>query len=163
VLTRKARSVKDGGSLPGWLHRVASRLSLAARVRPAAPLADAPVEAPGPEDEAALREVRRVIDEEVSRLPEKYRLPVVLCFFEGGRHAGAAAELGWPVGTVAGRLARAKDLLHARLTRRGLAPAAWPLPLAAAGAFPPVAGKAAGAGAVSLAAAFLAGEAQRRW
>src|SRR5262245_34654868 len=69
VLSRKARSVKGGGSLPGWLHRVAYRLSLAARVRPAAPLEDAPVEAPGPEDEAARREVGRVIDEEVSRLP----------------------------------------------------------------------------------------------
>jgi RNA polymerase sigma factor (sigma-70 family) len=163
VLSRKGRSVKDGGSLPGWLYRVAYRLSLAARVKPAAPLEDTPVDAPGPADEAALREVRRVIDEEVSRLPEKYRLPVVLCFLEGRTHAEAAAELGWPLGTVAGRVARAKEILHARLTRRGLAPSALPLPLAAAGAFPPVAGKAAGAGAVSLAAALLAGEVRRRW
>jgi RNA polymerase sigma factor (sigma-70 family) len=163
VLSRKARSVKDGDSLPGWLHRVAYRLSLAARARPTVPLEDAPAEAPGPEDEAAQREVRRVIDEEVSRLPEKYRLPVVLCFLEGRTHAEAAAELGWPVGTVAGRVARAKDLLHARLTRRGLDPSALPLPLAAAGAFPPVAGKAASGAAVALAAALLAGEAQRRW
>jgi RNA polymerase sigma factor (sigma-70 family) len=163
VLSRKARSVKDGGSLPGWLHRVGYRLSLAARARPAEPLADAPAEAPGPADEAALREVRRAVDEEVSRLPEKYRLPVVLCFLEGRTHAEAAAELGWPIGTVAGRVARAKDLLHARLSRRGLAPSALVLPLPAAGAFPAVAGKAAGAGAVSLAAAFLAGEARRRW
>src|SRR5262249_25964193 len=125
VLSRKARSVKDGGSLPGWLHRVAYRLALAARAKPSAPLEEAPVEGPGPEDEAALREVRRVIDEEVSRLPEKYRLPVVLCFLEGRSHAETAAELGWPIGTVAGRVARAKDLLHARLTRRGLAPSAF--------------------------------------
>jgi RNA polymerase sigma factor (sigma-70 family) len=162
VLARKARSVKTAGSLPGWLHRVAYRLSLAARGRPAAPLEDAPVEAPGPEDEAVLNELCRAVDEEVSRLPEKYRLPVVLCFLEGRTHAEAAAELGWPVGTVAGRVARAKDLLHARLTRRGLAPAAWPLPLAAAGAFPPVAGKSAGTVVASLAEALLAGESQRR-
>jgi RNA polymerase sigma factor (sigma-70 family) len=163
VLSRKARTLRDGGCLPGWLHRVAHRLALAARARPAEPLADAPAEAPGPADEAALNELCRAVDEEVSRLPEKYRLPVVLCFLQGRTHAEAAAELGWPVGTVAGRVARAKDLLHARLTRRGLAPAAWPLPLAAAGAFPPVAGKVTGGAASALASALLAGEAQRRW
>ena len=162
VLARKARSVKAGGSLPGWLHRVAYRLAVAARPRPAEPLTDAPAEAPSPEDEAAQRELCRVIDEEVSRLPEKYRLPVVLCFLEGRTHAEAAAELGWPIGTVAGRVARAKDLLHARLTRRGLALSACLLPLATAGAFPTVAGKASGS-AVALAAALLAGEAKRRW
>ena len=59
-----------------------------------------------PAEEAALKEVREAIDEEVNRLPERYRLPLVLCFFEGCTHAEAAAELGWPVGTVAGRVAR---------------------------------------------------------
>src|SRR5262249_53987852 len=73
VLARKARSVKAGGSLPGWLHRVAYRPALAARVRPAAPLEDAPLEALAPEEEGALKEGRRVIDEEVNRLPERYR------------------------------------------------------------------------------------------
>jgi RNA polymerase sigma factor (sigma-70 family) len=162
VLTRKAHSLRDGVSLPGWLHRVAYRLSLAARALPTVPLEDAVAETPGPEDEAALKEVREAIDEEVERLPEKYRLPVVLCFFEGRTHAEAAAELGWPVGTVAGRVARARDLLHRRLTRRGLAPSACLLPLAVPGAFPAVAGKASGA-ALALAAALLAGEVRRRW
>ncbi|MFO0850037.1 MAG: DUF1559 domain-containing protein [Gemmataceae bacterium] len=65
------------------------------------------------------------VHEEVAGLPDKYRLPVLLCFFEGLSHADAAKRLGWPVGTVAGRVARAKDALHARLTRRGVtAPAA---------------------------------------
>ena len=58
VLSRKASSLRDGGSLPGWLHRVAYRLALAARPRPAAPLEDGPTASPGPEEEADLRETR---------------------------------------------------------------------------------------------------------
>jgi RNA polymerase sigma factor (sigma-70 family) len=155
VLSRKARSIRDGGSLPGWLHRVALRLALAApgTLVQEAP-EDTPAAAPGPEAEAEAREARTVIDEEVDRLPEKYRLPVLLCFFQGRTHAEAAAELGWPIGTVAGRLARAKDRLRDRLTRRGLALAAFPIPLA--GAYPAVAAQASVA-AAALAAKLLAG------
>lgn len=154
VLSRKAGSLKDGGALPCWLFRVAYRLALAARPRLVAPLESDPVEAARPEEEAALSETRALIDEEVNRLPERYRLPVVLCFYDGLTHAEAAAELGWPLGTVAGRVARAKDLLRARLERRGVGLPA--LPLAVAGTCPTFAGRSASAAAVTLATAFLA-------
>jgi RNA polymerase sigma factor (sigma-70 family) len=158
VLARKAGSLRDGTALPAWLHRVAYRLSLAARAKRMADLDDVPSADPAPEDEVAGQEACAIVDQEVNLLPEKYRLPVVLCFLEGKTHAEAAAELGWPIGTVAGRLARAKELLHARLTRRGLAPLAWPLPVA--GAIPAVASSEA---ATALATAPLAGETHRRW
>ena len=64
----------------------------------------------------------RVLHEEVARLPEKYRAAVVLCYFEGLTHEQAAESLHWPVGTVRGYLARARDLLRSRLVGRGVAP-----------------------------------------
>ena len=67
------------------------------------------------------RELSPILHEEIERLPAKYRAPIVLCYLEGMTHDQAAVELGWPVGTVRGRLARARDLLKSRLTRRGLA------------------------------------------
>ena len=72
-------------------------------------------------DDFLQAEERPLVHEEVNRLPQKYRSPIVLCYFEGLTHDQAAATLGWPVGTVKGRLSRARDLLRARLTRRGVA------------------------------------------
>ena len=65
-------------------------------------------------------EPRPWLHEEVGRLPEKYRVPVLLCYFEGLTHEEAARRLGCPIGTVKGRLSRARDLLRKRLTRRGV-------------------------------------------
>ena len=71
-----------------------------------------------------IAELRSVLDEEIDQLPAAYRRAVVLCYLEGKTQEDAARELGWSKGTVSGRLARAKDMLRARLTRRGFAPSA---------------------------------------
>src|SRR5262249_17417740 len=77
--------------------------------------------------------LRAVLDEEVGRLPEHYRAPFVLCYFQGRTNEEAARELGRPVGTILSRLSRAREQLRARLIRRGLAPAGVASVLALAG------------------------------
>ena len=124
VFLRKAHSLRRQDLLGNWLYGVAYRTALKARGTSAKrrvdeqPLADMP----GPETDEALawRDLRPLLDEEISRLPAKYRQPIVLCYLEGRTVTEAAAQLGWPSGTVAGRLARAKETLRSRLTRRGL-------------------------------------------
>jgi len=76
--------------------------------------------APDPAD--GNNDLRRVLDEELDRLPEKYRLPIVLCELEERTLEEAGHILGWPKGTVACRLSRGRELLRQRLTRRSLAP-----------------------------------------
>jgi RNA polymerase sigma factor (sigma-70 family) len=130
VLARKAASISRREALAGWLHRVAFRTAMRARRQ----AARYPAEVPAGLDLAALpapeREYRannddlRLLHEEILRLPQKYRLPVICCYLEGRTHAEAARELGWCKGTVAGRLARARDMLRRRLARRGVDAAA---------------------------------------
>jgi RNA polymerase sigma factor (sigma-70 family) len=134
VLARKAGGLRRKELVGNWLYGVARRVASEARrrSRPATPGgdpafdADARRPAPAdPADVAARREDEARLHEEVGRLPERYRAPVVACYFEGRTHEEAAALLDWPVGTVKGRLARARELLRSRLERRGVtAPAA---------------------------------------
>jgi RNA polymerase sigma factor (sigma-70 family) len=123
ALVRSAASIRDRNSLASWLYGAARRVALraradAARRRQIERLGARPAASdPG---ETGKEQVDPALLEEVDRLPFNFRAPIVLCYFEGSTHEGAARQLGWPVGTVRGRLARARDLLRARLTRRGL-------------------------------------------
>ena len=74
--------------------------------------------------EVERRDLRGILDDELRRLPEKYRAPVVLCYLEGRTHEEAARQLGWPAGSMSRRLDRARSLLRRRLAHRGLAIAA---------------------------------------
>ena len=76
---------------------------------------------PEQENQAAWNELRPILHDEVNRLPDKYRLPVILSYLEGRTNEEVATLLDWPVGTVKGRLSRARDMLRSRLVRRGLA------------------------------------------
>jgi len=131
VVVRRAGSlrVRKPGSLGPWLYGVAYRIALKARQSSARRRArERRTAMPAfATSSVALEddELQALLHEEVDRLPSKYRAPVVLCYFEGRTHDEAAAALRWPVGTVRGRLARARDRLRARLTRRGLSPGGW--------------------------------------
>jgi RNA polymerase sigma factor (sigma-70 family) len=121
VLVRKARSLTAHSVLGGWLHGVARRTALNAK-RAAAHRRMK--EQAVPRHEAQRDEARNdwlpLLDEELDQLPEKYRLPIVLCELEGRNRREAARLLRVPEGTVAGRLARARALLAKRLRRHGL-------------------------------------------
>jgi RNA polymerase sigma factor (sigma-70 family) len=124
VLARQAQSIRKLESVGSWLYGVAYRISLRARSDAARRRALEEQARTMPEQdpfvEAAWRELRPVLDEEVDRLPAKYRAPIILCYLEGKTNTEAARELGWTKGTVSGRLARARELLRTRLARRGV-------------------------------------------
>jgi RNA polymerase sigma factor (sigma-70 family) len=128
VLARRHRSLHFGDSLGPWLNGVARRVACSARTaavrrrrheRKAAELAP-----PKPAGVGSDVDLERSLHEEIGRLPERYRVPVVLCLLEGFSHEQAARHLGWPVGTVKSRLANGRERLRSRLIRRGLAPGA---------------------------------------
>ena len=135
VLVRKAKSLDRPEQVAGWLHRVALRVARKARAERARRHAreEVIVDVAMPTPHEDTRALRQELDEELDRLPEKYRLPIVLCELEGRTLDEAAQLLGWPKGTVAGRLSRGRDLLRRRLSRRrGLI-----LPLFLVGGLPP--------------------------
>ncbi len=125
ALVRKADSIGNGAAVGSWLYKVAYRVALAARAavdRHAAREQELLEEPPaGDTEEVLRRDLRAVLDEEIMGLPEKYRAVFVLCYLEGKTNEEAARQLGCPRGTVLSRLARARERLRRRLTRRGLA------------------------------------------
>jgi RNA polymerase sigma factor (sigma-70 family) len=125
VLARKGGTIRDRRVLSRWLYEVAYRIAVRARThavrRRTQERQGAEMSATAPEFDPEWTELRPILHEEVNRLPEKYRTPVVLCYLEGKTNEEVARLLDWPVGTVKGRLSRARDLLRSRLSRRGVA------------------------------------------
>ena len=156
VLAKKAGSIRRAESLGAWLHRVARQLAQRARAR-----RDRRQQfekchrvngTAGGElsEELSLREALSILDEELGRLPEKFRAPAVLCYLQGKTNEDAARALGCAAGTLKSRLGRARQLLGRRLAARGVA-----LPAGAAAVLLATnAGEAALPAAVSVAAAF---------
>lgn len=125
VFARRAGSIRNGGAVGSWLCGTAYRISLkarAAKARRRAQEKEAGTKVKNDRAaEAAWNELKPVLDEEINRLPEKYRIPLVLCYLEGKTNEDAARELGWSPGSMSYRLAQAKERLRERLVHRGVA------------------------------------------
>src|SRR5262245_57876205 len=125
VLVRRAAAIANRDLLGNWLYGVAVRTALEARSRmlrrraKEQPVAELPH--PAAEPDHAGPELLALLDGELHRLPDKYRVPVVLCELEGAPRKTVAARLGIPEGTLSSRLAAARRMLADRLTRRGVA------------------------------------------
>jgi RNA polymerase sigma factor (sigma-70 family) len=134
VLLRKGASIRPRQAVGHWLYGVAYRTALRAREASARRRLKERRAGQSRREEVSPGEAdwRPLLDEELGRLPKKYRAPIVLCDLQGRTHREAAGELGWPQGTLSGRLWRARELLARRLTRRGLTLSATVLTLACA-------------------------------
>jgi RNA polymerase sigma factor (sigma-70 family) len=126
ALARRASGLDARGPLTGWLYRVACRMAL--RVRRTAArrwrLEQAAAEQRPQEEDDTFADVEagdtwRVLREELQRLPEKYREPLVLCYLDGRTHAEVARMVGLPRGSVAKRIGEGLERLRERLARRG--------------------------------------------
>jgi RNA polymerase sigma factor (sigma-70 family) len=124
-LAQQAGSVRKRGSLASWLHGVARRMAANARRSAARRTrherqATSPTAASDPAWQSAWREVQSVLDEEIQRLPETYREPLVRCCLEHRSCAEVAAHMGLREPAVRSRVSRARKLLEVRLGRRGV-------------------------------------------
>lgn len=125
ILARRARAIRKRTSLGCWLHGVAYRAALKARARAACQRQhESEAMPPAPTDPARdvlWRDLRPVLDSTLDRLPEKYRVPLVLCYLEGRTQQEVAQLLGWRLGTLATRILRGRERLRSLLARRGVA------------------------------------------
>src|SRR5262245_48929086 len=147
VLARKAGALAWQASIGPWLYQAARRLALEAKSAAARrqererESCAGPRAAADPLAELSVREAQAIFDEELTRLPERLRAPLVLCHLEGATQDEAARQLGLSLGTLKRRLEQGRGLLRARLTRRGLGlsaalMAAMLTPVAATAALP---------------------------
>jgi RNA polymerase sigma factor (sigma-70 family) len=124
ILARKAVSIRKATSLAHWLHGVACRLALKVKSQRNRIVDRRTPDRPQPPslmDELTGRELQQILHEELNRLPESYRLPLILCYLEGQTQDETARQLGWSAATLKGRVDRGRNLLRRRLLRRGLA------------------------------------------
>jgi RNA polymerase sigma factor (sigma-70 family) len=122
VLVRKSRSIRPREMVGSWLHGVARNTALKARslIHKRRCKEREVGMMPPPEPSAEIRErVEALVDGELARLPDKYRLPIVACDLEGKTIKEAAHQLGWPKGTVATQLRRGRVELAKRLSKSG--------------------------------------------
>lgn len=124
VLVRKCKAIAKPELLGNWLYGVAYRAALKARARAVNQRANGKqvIDMPAREDtrDVAQQETYAVLDQELNRLPQKYRAPLVLCYLEGKTHEQAAELLGCPLGSMSRHVAKGRELLRARLKRRGV-------------------------------------------
>lgn len=125
VLAKSAKAIDRGRSVGAWLYGVAYRVALKARTttarRKRKEAAIAPTAEPSTPPVEPNAEVTAIIHTELERLPDRYRLPLLLCDLEGLSRKDASGQLGWNEGTLSGRLNRARKLLAERLSVRGVA------------------------------------------
>src|SRR6516164_3778313 len=122
-LARLAKSIRRGRALPAWLHQTTCRVAAKLRANRRVPAAPPPERYQQCDPAAALvwREVCAALDEELQRLPERLRSPLVLCYLSGLTRDEAAKQLGWTLGTLKRRLEEGRKALRTRLARRGIA------------------------------------------
>ncbi len=129
VFARKARLIapRHPGAVAGWLfssaHRIAQKARTAQRRRCRHESSVRPRDVKGPLDEMSARELCQALDDELARLPDIHRLPLLFCFWQGLTQDEAALRLGVSAGAIKGRLERGRARLAARLAKRGVAPA----------------------------------------
>jgi RNA polymerase sigma factor (sigma-70 family) len=123
VLVRKAASVLPRGMVANWLYGVAHRVALHSRRTTARRRSRerqvTPMPEPGVAEQEPWHDLLPLLDQELARLPDKYRVAIVLCDLEGKTRKEAARQLGCPEGTLAARLARGRVLLAKGLARQG--------------------------------------------
>ncbi len=128
VLARKAGSVRAGDALGGWLHRVAYRVAVQANIevrrRRRRESEVSVMEIPSTARPGLDGDLSSIVHEEIDRLPDRHRLPVVLCDLEGLSYDQAASRLDWTVPALRCRLSKARQRLRDRLSRRGVTGAA---------------------------------------
>jgi RNA polymerase sigma factor (sigma-70 family) len=130
VLARKAAAIRKQTAVAGWLYGVAYRLALKLRIRRGRRQrrentlphsVETQAMQSDPAAQASLSELGAILDEELQRLPAASRDALLLCHLEGLSNSEAAQRLGWPLGTLKGRVQRGRELLRQRLARRGVA------------------------------------------